>query len=135
MCFLAKGLVCALGRAATRARPLPLAGLGLGQMEQTEPWSVMYSLREDRRTPGAEGHRQPHQPVLHPPGEAGGGECSEPGVGGRIMAWLRRPQSHFWIRNANFAYSGSARPGEANASRWALPPLAHVYSLGLKHSV
>lgn len=40
MCFLAKGSVCALGRAATRARPLPLAGLGLGQMEQTEPRSV-----------------------------------------------------------------------------------------------
>lgn len=25
MCFLAKGSVCALGRAATRAQPLPLA--------------------------------------------------------------------------------------------------------------
>ena len=96
MCFLAKGLVCALGRAATRARPLPLAGLGLGQMEQTEPWSVTYSLREDRRTPGAEGHRQPHQPVLHPPGEAGGGGVLMR-VGSRSTPWHRpRPREQSW---------------------------------------
>lgn len=91
MCFLAKGSVCALGRAATRARPLPLAGLGLGQKEQTEPQSVTYSLREHRRTPGVEGHRQPRQPVLHPAGEAGGGGALMR-EGSRSAPW-HRPRS------------------------------------------
>ena len=86
---------------------------------------------------GAVGARRPTRAIRRALGARGGGAGDAPNRawGRRMMAWLRRPQSHFWIRNANFAYSGSARPGEANASRWALPPLAHVYSLGLKHSV